>query len=113
MGSSSTSSPARLRFESCARRPGVVGEVEIGESIGTLEYEVGVGECRYLKHVEYFQAQASPGALGSLPSHTRGVTIEDLDELELVNEGLRPILRRALANRGCLHGRRSVVGSGQ
>ena len=92
--------PSEAALRELREEAGVVGEVELGESLGSLEYAVETEGCRYTKRVEYFGARASADAFGPLPSTTRALhhaSRDELDGVELVSEGLRPLLQRALA----------------
>jgi 8-oxo-dGTP pyrophosphatase MutT (NUDIX family) len=93
-----------LPIEAAARElreeAGVLGQLELDpEPIGALEYDVG-----HRKRVTYFRARASSAApeLGDKPKETRErrwLNAAALDEVELVNEDLRPLLAAALRAR--------------
>ncbi|HUS67667.1 MAG TPA: NUDIX hydrolase [Kofleriaceae bacterium] len=93
--------PAEAALREAREEAALTSELRAGESLGHVDYEVGVGADRHWKRVRYFLAAApAPVALGAQPSGTRErrwITRDELDGVALVNEALRPILARALA----------------
>jgi ADP-ribose pyrophosphatase YjhB (NUDIX family) len=79
---------------------GVESELEVGPELGRLEYMVGAGAERRLKRVRYFaMTGAAPLRLGPLPSSTgerRWASLDEVRDIALVSEALRPLLVSAL-----------------
>jgi ADP-ribose pyrophosphatase YjhB (NUDIX family) len=92
--------PSEAALREAREEAALTSELRAGESLGHLDYEVGAGADRHLKRVRYFLAEATaPVAEGALPSGTRErrwIAGDELASVPLVNEGLRPILARAL-----------------
>ena len=93
--------PAEAALRELREESGVAGDLQIGASVGHVEYFLGSGSERHLKRVLYYlvNANATP-SLGTLPARTlerRWLRREDIDSVRLVSEGLRPVLRHALA----------------
>jgi ADP-ribose pyrophosphatase YjhB (NUDIX family) len=84
-----------LREETAA-----AGDLRVRGVIGQLEYVIGSGSERHSKRVRYHlvEARGTP-TLGDLPSRTRErrwFSREELDDVPLVNEALRSVLRAAV-----------------
>ena len=79
---------------------GVESILRVGASLGHLDYPVGDGGERHLKRVRYFAAVTDePVRLGPLPERTRErrwLRAGEVNQVPLVSDALRPILRRAL-----------------
>ena len=82
---------------------GATGELQVVNELGSLEYFLGAGHDRRLKRVQYFLVRARGDVrLGALPERTlerRWLSHDELPEVPLINEALRPLLRAALASR--------------
>lgn len=78
----------------------MVGELGVCGELGRLEYFLGEGSERRLKQVRYYLALAlGEPTLGDLPKRTRQrrwVRPPEVDDVSLVSEDLRALLRRAL-----------------
>ncbi|HVY28334.1 MAG TPA: NUDIX domain-containing protein [Polyangiaceae bacterium] len=80
------------------------GSLDAVRELGQIEYFLGAGRERRLKKVRYYLVRA-PGkpALGHLPKRTRErrwLRPQEVDDVPLVNESLRPLLRAALEDSG-------------
>ncbi len=79
---------------------GVESELHIGRELGSLEYLVGADAERRLKRVRYFaMTGAAPLELGPLPASTgerRWARLDEVRDIALVNDALRPLLVSAL-----------------
>lgn len=68
--------------------------------VGRLEHILGEDTDRWQKQVRYHVARVhGESTLGDLPEHTRQrrwLRAAEVDELPLVSEDLRPLLRKAL-----------------
>lgn len=79
----------------------VSSDIDVGRELGRVDYDVGEGSERRRKRVRYFvlRARGEP-ALGPCPDGTRErrwIRAEEIAELALVSDDLRPLLRAALA----------------
>jgi ADP-ribose pyrophosphatase YjhB (NUDIX family) len=92
--------PEEAAVREVREEAGVESELHIGGELGSLEYMVGAGAERRLKRVRYFaMTGASPLQLGPLPPSTgerRWVSLDEVRDIELVSEALRPLLVSAL-----------------
>jgi 8-oxo-dGTP pyrophosphatase MutT (NUDIX family) len=83
---------------------GIEGELRVGRQLGHLDYLVGSGADRHAKRVLYHEVTSCGEAtIGERPARTnerRWLREEDVDGVELVNEGLRAILHAALKGEG-------------
>lgn len=105
--------PEEAAVRELREEAGVRGELVVGRALGHLDYVVGEAAQRRTKRVRYYAVAAAgaaetaetaeraahDGALGPLPGRTRArrwLGHDELAQLELVNEELRPLLRAAL-----------------
>lgn len=87
--------PEEAALRELREEANVTSRVTAGTTLGHLDYVTG----GHAKRVYYVTATADDVELGPLPSRTRErrwVSANDLVALPLVNEGLRPLLLRAL-----------------
>jgi ADP-ribose pyrophosphatase YjhB (NUDIX family) len=92
--------PEEAALRELREESGVEGQLGVSGELGRLEYSLGEGSARMLKQVRYYVARAlSEPTLGDLPKRTRQrrwLRAAEVDDVPLVNEGLRALLRRAL-----------------
>ncbi len=93
--------PAEAALREAREEAALTSELCAGDSLGHVDYEVGEGADRHLKRVRYVRADApAPVVEGALPPGTRErrwITAGEVAAIPLVNDALRPILARALA----------------
>ncbi len=92
--------PEEAALRELREESGVTGELRVSAELGRLEYFLGVGTERRLKQVRYYVAcvHGEP-ALGDLPSRTRErrwLRATEVNDVPLVSEDLRALLREAL-----------------
>jgi 8-oxo-dGTP pyrophosphatase MutT (NUDIX family) len=86
--------PEEAAVRETREEAGALGALTADEALGHVDYDVG-----HPKRVRYFRL-GGDASLGDLPSRTRErrwLAPGEIDAIPLVNEALRPILRRALA----------------
>ncbi|MEZ4442359.1 MAG: NUDIX domain-containing protein [Polyangiaceae bacterium] len=92
--------PEEAALRELREEAGVAGELAVSGRLGELQYRVAGGGERWLKRVCYFVARPfGELKLDELPERTRErrwLRSHQVDELPLVNEDLRPLLRAAL-----------------
>jgi ADP-ribose pyrophosphatase YjhB (NUDIX family) len=82
---------------------GITAPLQAGQELGHLDYPVGTGPDRHTKRVRYF-ALSAPGPIeqAAQPRQTRErrwIAPNELDDVPLIDERLRPLLRSALLAR--------------
>ncbi len=92
--------PEEAGLRELCEESGVLGEFSVSGELGRLEYFLGEGMGRHLKRVRYYVARAvDEPTLGDLPKRTRErrwLRAADVDDVPLVSEHLRALLREAL-----------------
>jgi 8-oxo-dGTP pyrophosphatase MutT (NUDIX family) len=95
---------AQAAIRELREETGLESELDLGAELGVVEYSFQQGAEHVSKRVHYFVGVAQePRRFGSLPKRTRElrwVSAEELADLALINEALRPILARALSAAG-------------
>ena len=92
--------PEEAALRELREESGVLGHLEVTSELGRLEYRVGDGTDRWLKEARYYVARArKKPSFGELPKRTRErrwLRVHELDDVPLVSEELRELLRTAL-----------------
>ena len=81
----------------CIEEIGINSKIDVQEELGRLSYSFESGESIIEKNVVYFRIESFGELLYQKPKRTREViwiSAEEIESVELVNESLRPIIRR-------------------
>ena len=99
--------PEEAALRELREESGVAGAVNVAGELGRLEYFLGEGNERRLKQVRYYVASGlGEPTLGDLPKRTRErrwLRVGEVDDVPLVSEELRALLRAAF-DHGTSHG---------
>jgi ADP-ribose pyrophosphatase YjhB (NUDIX family) len=92
--------PSDAAVREAREEAGIESALHVGRELAHVDYAVGEGDDRHLKRVRYFLlGSTGPAQLGALPGRTherRWIARDDVRELPLINEALRPVLAAAL-----------------
>jgi 8-oxo-dGTP pyrophosphatase MutT (NUDIX family) len=93
--------PEEAAIRELCEESGATGDFTVVAELGSLHYLLGAGHERRRKDVRYYAARAPGGIiLADLPEgarERRWLRAGEVDGIPLVNEGLRGVLRAALA----------------
>ncbi len=92
--------PEEAAIRELREESGAAGELAVATELGRIEYSFGAGRERRLKQVRYYVAtslgEPTLGDLPKRPRERRWLRGDEVDDVPLVSEDLRALLRAAL-----------------
>lgn len=95
-------SESQAALRECREEVGIVSNLEAGDKIGEISYAFESGGKMIEKHVSYFSIICTDEFNYSKPKATREIkwiSEKEIAEIELVNDELRPIIRKCFSLR--------------
>lgn len=92
---------AQAALRECIEEVGVKSTLEVGEKLETISYSFMSRDKKVTKTVSYYLITCADQFACAKPRRTREllwIGVREIDSVELVNDNLRRIIRRALDN---------------